>query len=211
MIQLAKAWIIFIETEVRRIGGTVLQAVSIAAAAFVVWMMLSIVYRSWRNGISPMPSSAPVRRAAALELNRLQSGGSLVEAGSGWGTLLLHLAKHCPGWSFTGIENSIVPLWVSHILSGLAFCFEPEAFLVSRGSMVFTRGDMYDYPYETVNVVVCYLYPGAMKRLGPILRQRMAPGSKVISICFAVPDWQADRTVVCKDVLRTKLYVYTVM
>ncbi|MED4959358.1 class I SAM-dependent methyltransferase, partial [Paenibacillus macerans] len=104
---------------------------------FVLLAMLSIVYKSWRNGISPMPASAEVRRAVAAELNRLTgaAGGrypkggrmptdgrnpsgaepaspdsafSIVEAGSGWGPLALHLAKRGPAWRITGIDPSLV-------------------------------------------------------------------------------------------------------
>jgi hypothetical protein len=48
-----------------------------------------------------------------------------------------------------------------------------------------------------------------MKRLGPVLRQRLGEGKAVVSVCFALPDWQADHVITCTDVYRTKIYVYT--
>jgi hypothetical protein len=170
-------------------------------AGLLFLAMLSIVYVSWRNGISPMPASGPVRRAVADELKRLPGCGAIVEAGSGWGTLALHIALHCPGKRIEGIENSPVPLWVSRFAAWITAA-------AARTQITFTGGDMYDYPYETVDVVVCYLYPGAMKRLSVILDSRLRPGATIITVCFALPDWQPDQVVTCGDMYRTKLYLY---
>jgi hypothetical protein len=42
--------------------------------------MLSIVFVSWRNGISPMPSSEKVRLTVADEINRLRKfAGPIVD------------------------------------------------------------------------------------------------------------------------------------
>ncbi|MEC0331228.1 class I SAM-dependent methyltransferase [Paenibacillus macerans] len=194
---------------------------------FVLLAMLSIVYKSWRNGISPMPASAEVRRAVAAELNRLTGAAcgrypkgsrmptdgrmpagaepaspdfaySIVEAGSGWGTLALHLAKSRPDWRITGIENSLIPWMVSRLARRLSAC----------RNTVFHRSDLYDYRYEHADAVICYLYPGAMKRLDPLLRRQLRAGARVVSICFALPGWQAEKIITCRDMYRTKIYVY---
>ncbi|MCD9022094.1 class I SAM-dependent methyltransferase [Cohnella silvisoli] len=175
------------------------QILSILLLAAVLWASLSIVYVSWKNGISPMPSSAPVRQAVAEEISRLSKKGVIVEAGSGWGTLALHVAKRCRGWRIVGIENSAVPLWVSRLIARL-----------SRASVTFVRGDLYAYSYEEVELVLCYLYPGAMKRLSPIFQEQLKPGARIISVCFSLPGWQPDKIITCRDLYRTKIYVYDV-
>ncbi|MFC4598278.1 class I SAM-dependent methyltransferase [Cohnella hongkongensis] len=163
---------------------------------------LSIVWTSWRNGISPMPSSLRVRQAVAAEVNRI-GGGLLVEAGSGWGTLGVHLAKHCPGWQVAGVENSPVPLAVSRLAARVLFRGRE-----GEPPVVFRRGDLYGFPYREAGAVVCYLYPGAMKRLGPLLAEQLSSGSLVVSVCFALPGWQPERIVTCRDMYRTRIYVY---
>ncbi|RKP51643.1 class I SAM-dependent methyltransferase [Cohnella endophytica] len=176
-------------------------AASILFIAISLIAVLSIVYASWRNGISPMPSSARVRRAVADEITRLnQPPGLIVEAGSGWGTLGLSVAKNCDGWRVRGIENSPIPLFYSRMASWLTFGLQPRA--------SFRYGDIYRHSYEDADIVLCYLYPGAMKRLDPILRQRLAPETRVISICFAIPGWKAAKVIQCDDLYRTALYVY---
>lgn len=193
--------------------------------------VLSIVYYSWRNGISPLPASLLLRSKVAEEVLRLSKVQELdhplfkletddpaqqysivqqhmeyqarpktiVETGSGWGTLAIFLAKHCPGYHVIGIENSIIPFWISKWWS----TFE-------KVSLTLIRGDMYRYPYEEANIIVCYLFPGAMKQLSTIFRERAVAHTYIISVYFALPDWTPEKIVQCVDIHRTKIYIYKV-
>lgn len=178
----------------------VYQAVMLVAAAVMLAAMLSIVYVSWRNGISPMPASAPVRREIAQLMKRLPGRGIMVEAGSGWGTLALQIGRSCKGWRIIGIENSVIPMWISFL----------AAKLENRTAVSFIRGDLYTYSYRDVDRVVCYLYPGAMRRLSTVFREQLKPGAYVISVCFALPDWEPEQVIICRDIYRTKIYLYEV-
>lgn len=173
-----------------------ITSLSVTIAALLA--VISIVYRSWRNGISPMPSSAIVRRTVIQELKRLPNHGILVEAGSGWGTLALQAGRSFPHRRIIGIENSLIPMWISFIAQKIE----------NRVNVSFIRGDLYTYCYANVDTVVCYLYPGAMKRLRAVFYAQLAPGSYVISVCFALPDWEPERVIECRDMYRTKVYVY---
>ena len=166
--------------------------------------VLSIVIISWKNGISPMPASAVVRRAVAREARLLQQespGGLLIEAGSGWGTLAFHLDKHCRGWRIIGLENSFVPLAASRLVNALNR---------SGARVSFLRQNIYDYNFGDAGVIVCYLYPGANKRLAGQWRDQCKPGACIVSACFALPDWKPEKEVICRDMYRTKVYVYRV-
>ncbi|WP_410770407.1 class I SAM-dependent methyltransferase [Fontibacillus sp. BL9] len=172
----------------------------ISALFFVLGIsaLLSIVITSWRNGISPTPTSVPVRHAAMAELRRIGGITNIVEAGSGWGTLALQAAKINPSWNIVGIENSHIPLAVSRLTARWS----------SVRNVSFIRGDLYKYPYGKADAVICYLFPGAMKRLDPLFREELTAGTSVISICFALPGWTPDRIVTCRDMYRTKIYIY---
>lgn len=172
----------------------------------VIW----IVAVSWRNGISPMPSSRAVRIAVAREVNRIPGYANIMEAGSGWGTLGLSVIARCPGKRLTGIENSSIPLWFSQLFTVLRSQILPvkggQELLRSR--VIFKRGDLYTSFFGDADIVLCYLFPGAMERLAPKFRQELPAGATVISICFALPHTPPVRIITCNDRLRTKIYVY---
>lgn len=197
------------ECEVCRVIG-LYETISLVIVITVLTAALSIIWMSWRNGITPMPSSPRVRRAVAEEVNGIGEGGLLVEAGSGWGTLGVYLAKHCEGWRVLGVENSPLPLAFSRVAAWLTFGVRPVA--GAAGDAVpfvkFLKDDIYRISYREAQAVVFYLYPGAMRRLGPLLAEQLAPGASIVSVCFALPGWKPEKTIVCKDIYRTRIYVY---
>lgn len=181
--------------------------IALAVLLSVVWVVLV----SWTNGISPMPTSKAVRIVVAEEVNRITGYSNIIEAGSGWGTLGLDVVRHCPGKRLTGIENSSIPLWFSQLLAMLAPRLRPTAISqrISRNQVRFKRGDIYQSSYRDADIVLCYLFPGAMGRLAGKFKQELPPGAVVISVCFALPGRQPARTITCKDQLKTKVYVYS--
>lgn len=181
--------------------------IALAVLLSVVWVVLV----SWTNGISPMPTSKAVRIVVAEEVNRITGYSNIIEAGSGWGTLGLDVVRHCPGKRLTGIENSSIPLWFSQLLAMLVPRLRPRAISqrISRNQVRFKRGDIYQSSYRDADIVLCYLFPGAMGRLAGKFKQELPPGAVVISVCFALPGRQPARTITCKDQLKTKVYVYS--
>lgn len=179
-------------------------------ALIVLLSVIWIVLVSWKNGISPMPASRAVRRTVAGEVSRIPGYANILEAGSGWGTLGLEVIRSCPGKRLTGIENSRIPLMFSQLLTVLYNCLLRTAGgQTQRGSPLhFIKEDMYRVAYRDADIVLCYLFPGAMERLSVKFRQELPPGAVVISVCFALPDRQPVRILTCRDRLRTKVYVY---
>ncbi|UQZ36885.1 SAM-dependent methyltransferase [Paenibacillus sp. PK3_47] len=187
----------------------VIEIVAWIAVLAVLLSVLSIVVVSWKNGISPMPSSSAVRQAVAAEVQRITSYGHIIEPGSGWGTLGLAVIRRCPGIRLTGIENSSLPLWCSQLL---AFLY-PRLFPAVRGKpslgrLRFKRGDIYSFSYQDADIILCYLFPAAMERLAAKFKRELLPGAVVISVCFSIPGMQPARIITCSDSLRTKVYVY---
>ncbi|AFC33991.1 hypothetical protein PM3016_7423 [Paenibacillus mucilaginosus 3016] len=164
------------------------DALSVVLVGAVLLAALSIVWVSWRNGITPMPSSAVVRDAVVREVSRYPEHLRIVEAGSGWGQLVLQLARECPVRQLVGIENSPIPYGFSRAAGALLCRLQPGVYgAAGQGRIAFLRGDLYRYPYEEADLVVCYLFPGAMQRLSGIFRNRMRPGARIVSIYFALP------------------------
>jgi hypothetical protein len=184
----------------------VIEIIPWIAAFAVLLSVVWIVLVSWSNGISPMPASKAVRLAVAAEVDRTPGYGNIIEAGSGWGTLALDVIRYCPGKRLTGIENSSLPLWCSRLL--IRFLPLTAGREGLRNRLYFKRGNIYKCTYDDADIVLCYLFPGAMERLAEKFRQELPRGATVISVCFALPGRQPIRTITCKDSLQTKVYVY---
>jgi hypothetical protein len=159
--------------------------------------VVSLMYRSWRNGISPMPSSASVRSCVADLIRQIPGDHRIVEAGSGWGTLALEIARRSPSRRVIGLENSLIPLWISRLF-------------VRHPRVSFIRSDLYAFAYERDVIIVCYLYPGAMKKLSDMLSTGRLQGAYLVSVCFALPGRQPEQVITCPDLYRTKVYVYRI-
>ncbi|PTL78130.1 trans-aconitate 2-methyltransferase [Vitiosangium sp. GDMCC 1.1324] len=161
--------------------------------------MLSIVFHTLRTGISPMPTSAKVRRQL-LTLLPPELEGTLLELGSGWGTLAFALADHCPRARVVAFELSPLPLAFSRLRQRLA----------PRPNLQLVREDFFRASFSGASAVVCYLFPGAMLRLAPKLSEELAPGTRILSHTFALRGWKPLRTLVVDDLYRTPIYLYEV-
>lgn len=197
---------------------TYVDLFSIGLLVLAITGTLSIVYFTWRNGVPPLPASLLLRREVEKEVKQVLEKikqirqhtvkdhadkastllpVQLVEAGSGWGTLALHLERYCPQCQVTGIENSPLPFAASRVMARLR-----------RSKAVFIRGNMYTYNYANVDILVCYLFPGAMQQFSAILQDQARPGTYMISVYFALPGWEPEHVIHCRDIHRTRIYIY---
>ncbi len=172
--------------------------ISIIVGAVGLLLAASIVWTTLRVGISPMPSSAKATRAI-LDLIPGNAGEQIAELGSGWGRLALAVTSHRPEAHVMAYELSLLP-WVWSI--GVAR-------LMGRQRIEFVRRDFFDADLGDTDVVLCYLFPGAMERLAKRLPHLKA-GSVIISNTFRLPGWQPDEVVELDDLYRTRVYRYVV-
>jgi len=159
----------------------------------------SIVFHTLRTGISPMPTAPKVRRQL-LSLIPPELEGTVLELGSGWGTLAFALADRCPRAQVVAFELSHVPYAVSRL----------RQWLSPRPNLRFVRQDFFQASFAEASLVVCYLFPGAMTRLAPKLLAELAPGARILTHTFALRGWTPLRTLVVEDLYRTPIYLYAV-
>ncbi len=172
--------------------------ISIIVVAVALLLAVSVVWTTLRVGISPMPSSAKATRAI-LDLIPGNAGERIAELGSGWGGLALAVTRHRPEAHVMAYELSLLP-WVWSI--GVAR-------LMGRQEIEFVRRDFFDADLGDTDVVLCYLFPGAMERLAERLTHLKA-GSIIISNTFRLPGWQPDEMVELDDLYQTRIYRYVV-
>lgn len=163
------------------------------ASSLVVW--------SIRNGISPMPTSAKVK-FCLYNLLPNHLNGTIYDLGSGWGTLVIPLAGRYPDCPVIGFETSPLPYWMSVLR--LKF-FKTCSHL---SNVQFVKSDFFSANLEDASLIVCYLYPGAMKKLKSKFEAELKPGTWVISNTFAVPGWKEERVLGAADLYHTKIYLY---
>lgn len=181
-------------------ASSVLLVGWIAAALLVSVGAVSIIVRTLRNGVPPMPTSDRVRAGmmALVRQAALPPGAMVVDLGSGWGGVSRELARLLPNATVTGYENSRVPYWFSRCVNRL----------LRIDNVRFVRADFYGVSLREVDLVSCYLSPDAMTRLQAKLSAELKPSAITISATFALPDWRATRAVVADDMYRSRIYLY---
>ena len=116
---------------------------------------------------------------ALLREAGLSEHATIYELGSGWGRLLLALAKEFPDARIIGIESSPFPYWV--------------AWLRTRRlpNIQIHRGDFYKFNLRDAHAVTCYLMMKPMPKLAKFLDGMLADGTPVVALTF----WFRDRKV----------------
>lgn len=167
-----------------------LMVLGVAAA-----VALSVIVSTLRLGIGPLPTSGAVREAV-LELCPPAVEGTVYELGAGWGGLARALARRCPEAQVVAVEASWVP-W--------AFCALVQR-LAPVKNLRLVRASFFELPLGEAELLVCYLFTGAMTELAA--RVRFKPGALLISAVFALPGRQPEVTVRADDLYRSPVYRY---
>lgn len=158
----------------------------------------SIIVFTLRLGISPMPTTRPVREAM-LAFVPADTRGEVHELGAGWGGLALALSKRCPGAKIIAWERSPVPFAVAWLRAKLA----------GYGNLEVRRADFLMRDLSSAAVLVCYLWTGGMRALDEKLR-RERPGAPVtvITNTFLLHGWPEGASATVDDLYRTKVVRY---
>jgi hypothetical protein len=174
-------------------------AVGLFFLLILAYAALTIVAYSVLYGISPMPSLGKAQICMQQAIPQ-DVRGRIYDLGSGWGNLVVSLARSFPQCSVWGYEVSPIPRLFSKAL--IAISGIPRAHI--------ENGDFFKIPLNDATVVVCYLYPKAMALLKEKFQRELAPGTWVVSNTFAVPGWKPYAVFQVDDLYLTKIYVYKI-
>lgn len=145
-----------------------------------------------------VPSHGRVKEAiineAATILKDAQSQQTVMDLGSGWGTLLVPLAKKFPNHKFIGVECGFLPyqisVWRSRKLKNL----------------VFLRYDFFKTDISKADLIFVFLLNSTMAKLTAKIKTEMKRESLVIANRFPMKDTQPHKEVN----LGSKYYTYYV-
>lgn len=144
-----------------------------------------------------MPTSSKAKKFLISALPK-DAPGPIYELGSGWGSLAFPLAKRYPKISVTCYETSLFP----YLFSKLRHYFDPLP------NLKFIRQDFFQIPLPKESLVICYLYPGAMRRLKIKFEEELSPKALIVSNTFAIPGWRPISTIKVPDLYATNIYLY---
>lgn len=168
----------------------------IAVTVFSIFFAISVSWYIFRLGISPMPSSDKAKDII-LELSMTDSIGSILDLGSGCGKLTFALAKAHPGRTIIGYEMSLFPY-----LYSLA-----KKVITNSSNVEFRRIDFLTTNLSQHSLIVCFLYPSAMKSIeGKLVEE----GSEflLISNTFVLPNIPFQKEISVDDYCSKSVYYY---
>ncbi|MEH6629079.1 MAG: hypothetical protein V7739_21805 [Motiliproteus sp.] len=164
---------------------------------FVLLVALSIVWTTLQTGISPMMSSGKACQAMLASINR-PANGPLIDLGSGWGTLVIALAREHPRKQVIGYELSWFPWLVSII----------RKYSLRLDNLTIYRKDFKNAELSNASILFCYLFPGGMVALHKKLKCELFNEVLIVSNTFALPSCQPTKVIRLNDVYQTPIYVY---
>ncbi|BBB30467.1 class I SAM-dependent methyltransferase [Neptunomonas japonica] len=171
--------------------------VELILVLFAFLIALSIVWSTLQTGISPMMSSGKACQAM-LASTSPPANGPLIDLGSGWGTLVVALAREYPHHQVIGYELSWFPWLVSIIRK---YSLRLDNLTIYRKD--FTKADL-----GNASVLFCYLFPGGMDALHKKLKRELFHEIRIVSNTFALPSCEPVNVTKLKDIYQTPVYVY---
>jgi short subunit fatty acids transporter len=169
--------------------------------AFSVFTLISIVWSTLVSGIAPMPSSKKARQAMLQMVGEIAEEanlGPIFELGSGWGNLLVPLAKQHPHLKVIGYELSIVPWLTTLMLKKLLRLKNIEVYRKN-----FSRADL-----TNAAIILCFLYPKGMHDLETQINAQGGQLKYLISNYFALPAQQPIKIIQLDDLYQSPIYLY---
>lgn len=164
---------------------------------FLLVIIISIMISTLRIGISPMPTSKKVAKEI-LGLVEDCNEKTIIDLGSGFGTLAIYLAKNLPEKKIIAYELSFFPYITSVILKRI---FNLKNLTIEKKD--FLKEDLKGA------FLVTYLFPKAMQDLEDKLFDETI-NTKIVSNTFAFRNIKERRVINAKDIYKTPIYYYAV-
>jgi hypothetical protein len=167
------------------------------AALFVATLALGLLVYSFIAGVAPVPTTPKVT-AKILGALPPELEGKIFELGSGWGTLAYALAKRYPACTVMAYEISPIPWFICKL----------RLALFPQPNVILRRADFHSASLDQAAAIVCFLFPGCMKKLGPKLQKELPSGALVVSHTWPVPGWPPEAVHQADDWHSSRVYAY---
>ena len=122
----------------------------------------------------------------------------IYDLGSGWGHLVLRLAKRYPQRQIEAYELSILP-WLTSLVLKKA---------LGLNNLTIHRENFLKADLSQASVIMCYLHSEAMEAIKEKLCQEGNKANYLISHNFALPSYQALKVIRLNDFYQSPVYLY---
>lgn len=158
-------------------------------------LLLNIVFYTLKIGISPMPSSKKV--LIKIDENvKLFDFDTIIDLGSGFGTLAIYIAINNPTKKVIGYELSLIPFIISKFLK----------IILKIKNLEFKKKN---FLFENLDnkVLITYLFPKGMEKLENKIKDSKIK-SILISSTFKFRNIKEDYCDYCDDIYNTPIFLY---
>jgi methylase of polypeptide subunit release factors len=173
----------------------------LAVCLLVLWVLVTVVISTLKTGISPQPSHLAARHfiiRTSEQLMGSQSPGTLVDLGSGWGHLVVPLARRFPQHQVVGYEVSFFPWLVSWLLKKL----------LGLDNLKLYRRNFLQADLSKADLLICYLVRPTMHKLAARLEQMDSRPRFLLSHFFSLPGYSPQCTWQLPDWNQSPFYLY---
>ncbi len=151
------------------------------------------------TGMAPMPSSKKSRDIIVSMIKEMDlKQGRIYELGAGYGTLAIACAKTFPHLEIVAIELSPV----------IYFCLWIRKKVNRLENLTLRRKNIFLVSLHDASIVICYLFPKAMRRLNEEQFQNLPKGAVIISNSFSIPTRKAEQVIESNDLLKSDIMLY---
>lgn len=122
----------------------------------------------------------------------------VIDMGSGWGTLIIALAKKYPQQQVIGYELSWLP-WIFSIIC---------KFTLGLNNLTIYRKDFHKADLNSASALLCFLFSSAMAELEKKLTRDGINNIIIVSNSFALPNSAPIKVAQLNDLHRSLIYTY---
>ncbi|QST00437.1 methyltransferase [Pontibacillus sp. ALD_SL1] len=171
------------------------NAMTVILLATITFILVSIVLRSFTNGITPTPTSLKVKQEV-IRVAEAYNPSTIADFGAGWGTMAIAFSKEFPTATVYAYETSLIPfLYMKGMIR-----------LRGYRNIVVIRKDFFTASPEQFDLIYCYLFTRAMRELSITLSTYRGV---VISNTFSLPGVTPYSSVqVSSWNITTPIYIY---
>ena len=170
----------------------------VAVSIMGIYLLIS---SSFQKYAPPVRSSGRLKKMVldeiSQQLEKAPDGQKIVDLGSGWGTLLLPLAKKFPQHQFIGLERAFTPFHIS--------CLRAHKI----PNLQFVKKDFFMYDLRQIDVVLMFLIGFMMPKVTEKCLKELPKGAKVYAVRFPLTEVEPSKVVDLGNKME-KLYVYEV-